>query len=132
MRRADRLFQIVQILRNRSLVTTAHDLAERLEVSQRTIYRDIRDLSLSGIPIESEAGVGYCLRHSLDIPPLMFNQDEIEALVVGARMVKSWAGHDLGQAAQSVLDKVEAVLPKELKKNIQQSPVFAQQFPFRC
>jgi len=77
MRRADRLFQITQILRNRRLVT-AKQLAERLEVSERTIYRDMQDLSLSGVPLEGEAGVGYTLRHSLDIPPIMFDADELD------------------------------------------------------
>ena len=81
MRRADRLFQLVQILRNKRLVT-ARELAERLEVSERTIYRDMQDLSLSGVPLEGEPGVGYHLRYSLDIPPLMFSAAEIEALGV--------------------------------------------------
>lgn len=88
MRRADRLFQIVQILRNKRRVT-AKELAERLEVSQRTIYRDIQDLSLSGFPVEGEAGVGYILRYVLDIPPIMFSAVEVEALVIGARIVKT-------------------------------------------
>lgn len=127
MRRADRLFQIVQILRNKRLVT-AKALAERLEVSERTIYRDIQDLSLSGVPVEGEAGVGYRLRHTLDIPPIMFNAEEIEALVVGARMVKTWGGSELGQSAQSVLDKITAVIPAELKQHIEQSLLFSMRF----
>lgn len=127
MRRADRLFQIVQILRNKRLVR-AHELAERLEVSKRTIYRDIRDLSLSGVPVEGEAGVGYHLRYSLDIPPIMFTAAEIEALVVGARMLKSWAGSELGNSAQSVMDKIHAVIPEELRQNLESSKVFAPRF----
>jgi len=127
MRRADRLFQIVQILRNKRLVT-AKVLAERLDVSERTIYRDIQDLSLSGIPIEGEAGVGYMLRHSLDIPPLMFTTEEIEALVIGARMVKTWGGSELGQSAHSVLDKITAVIPDELKESIEASKMFSLRF----
>jgi len=127
MRRADRLFQIVQILRNKRLVT-AKTLAERLEVSERTIYRDIQDLSLSGVPVEGEAGVGYHLRHTLDIPPIMFTAEEIEALVIGARMVKTWAGSELGQSAQSVLDKITAVIPGELKHHIDQSLLFSLRF----
>ena len=130
MRRADRLFQLVQILRNKRLIT-AHDLAERLEVSERTIYRDIQDLSLSGVPIEGEAGVGYHLRYSLDIPPLMFNAAELEALLVGARMVKTWGGKELGQSAQSVLDKIQAVIPKELKNHLDDSKLFALRFGTR-
>ncbi|QPK62419.1 YafY family transcriptional regulator [Methylomonas sp. LL1] len=127
MRRADRLFQIVQILRNKRLVT-AKALAERLEVSERTIYRDIQDLSLSGVPIEGEAGVGYRLRHTLDIPPIMFSLDEIEALVVGARMAKTWAGTELGYSAQSALDKITAVIPAELRDKIEDSKLFSLRF----
>lgn len=127
MRRADRLFQIVQILRNKRVVT-ARDLAARLEVSERTIYRDIQDLSLSGVPVEGEAGVGYHLRYSLDIPPLMFTAAEIEALVVGARMLKAWGGAELGNGAQSVLDKVHAVIPGELRHHLDNSKLFALRF----
>src|SRR2546423_8477713 len=91
MRRADRLFQIVQFLRGRRL-TTAAFLAGRLGVSPRTVYRDVRDLSLSGVPVEGEAGVGYRLRAGFDVPPLMFTPNEIEAPPVGARMVQAWGG----------------------------------------
>ena len=87
-RRADRLFQIVQILRGRR-VTTAALLAERLEVSERTIYRDIRDLSLSGVPIEGEVGSGYRLMAGFDLPPLMLTQHESEALMVAIRLLKT-------------------------------------------
>jgi predicted DNA-binding transcriptional regulator YafY len=117
----------VQILRNKRLIT-AHDLAERLEVSQRTIYRDIQDLSLSGVPIEGEAGVGYHLRYSLDVPPLMFNASELEALVLGVRILKVWGGSELGNSAQSVLDKVQAVIPEELREHIDDSKLFALSF----
>ncbi|PID44536.1 MAG: DNA-binding transcriptional regulator [Proteobacteria bacterium] len=127
MRRADRLFQIVQILRNKRLVT-AQELAEHLEVSPRTIYRDIQDLSLSGVPVEGEAGVGYHLRYSLDIPPLMFNADEVEALVLGSRMLKSWGGAELGASAQSVMDKVYAVIPEELRHVLNSSKLYAPRF----
>ena len=127
MRRADRLFQITQILRNRR-ITTAKYLAERLEVSERTIYRDIQDLSLSGIPIEGEAGVGYCLRHGLDVPPLMFNADELEAMVLGVKMIQTWSSNQLSQAAQSALDKIEAVIPTELKKHLDNQKLFAPNF----
>ena len=130
MRRADRLFQLVQILRNKRLVT-ARELAERLAVSERTIYRDIQDLSLSGVPVEGEAGVGYHLRYSLDIPPLMFTAAEIEALVVGARMLKAWGGAELGSSAQSVLDKVQAVIPAELHRHLEESRLFAMRFGTR-
>lgn len=127
MRRADRLFQITQILRNKRLVT-AKQLAERLEVSERTIYRDMQDLSLSGVPIESEAGIGYMLRHSLDIPPIMFNPDELEAILLGVKMIKAWSGNELAQSAESALDKIEGVLPPELKQAIHSSKLFVPNF----
>ncbi len=89
MRRADRLFQIVQYMRGGRLVT-ARKLAERLEVCERTIYRDIADLQSTGVPIDGEAGIGYILRRGFDLPPLMFTGDEVAALVAGARMVRAW------------------------------------------
>ena len=110
MRRADRLFQIVQYLRGRRL-TTAAQLAEWLEVAPRTIYRDMRDLLLSGIPIEGEAGVGYRLRPGFDLPPLMFSYDEVEALVAGARMVEAWGSPELAQFSRSALAKIAGALP---------------------
>lgn len=88
-RRADRLFQIVQILRGRRLTTAAH-LADRLGVSERTVYRDIRDLSLSGVPVEGEAGSGYRLMSGFDLPPLMLTNKESEALIVAIRLLKTW------------------------------------------
>src|SRR5256885_10574062 len=100
MRRADRLFQIVQFLRGRRL-TTAAFLAGRLGVSLRTVYRDVRDLSLSGVPVEGEAGVGYRLRAGFDVPPLMFTLNEIEALAVGARMVEAWGGPGVAPSART-------------------------------
>ncbi len=124
MRRADRLFQIVQFLRSRR-VTTARWLSEVLEVSERTIYRDIQDLMASGVPIEGEAGVGYVIRRGFDLPPLMFSKDEIAALTLGARIINSWADRGLAQAAQSVLSKVETVLPEELKGQFDQTRLFA-------
>jgi predicted DNA-binding transcriptional regulator YafY len=123
MRRADRLFEIVQILRRRRL-TTATQLADRLEVSERTVYRDIRDLIAAGVPIEGEAGLGYVLR-GYDLPPLMFSEDEIEALVLGARTVESWADPELARAARSILDKVDAVLPERLRGRLEDAALFA-------
>ncbi len=127
MRRADRLFRIVQRLRRRG-ATTAAQLAELLEVSERTIYRDVRDLTLSGVPIRGEAGVGYALPQDFDLPPLMFDADEIESLVLGCRIVQSWADPGLARAAESILGKVEAVLPQRLKARVADTALFALNF----
>ena len=130
MRRADRLFQIVQRLRGRAPVTAA-TLARELEVSARTIYRDVQDLVLSGVPIQGEAGVGYALPRSFDLPPLMFDEAEIEALVLGARIVESWADAELARAARNVLSKVEVVLPPRLRDRIPDAALFAPGFHVR-
>jgi predicted DNA-binding transcriptional regulator YafY len=114
MRRADRLFEIIQLMRRKPTVT-ARDLSESLEVSERTIYRDIRDLMASGVPIEGEAGVGYVLQAGYDLPPLMFKEQEIEALVLGARIVESWADAELADAASDAIAKIEAVIPERLR-----------------
>jgi predicted DNA-binding transcriptional regulator YafY len=114
LRRADRLFEIIQFMRRRSTVR-ARDLGAALEVSERTIYRDIRDLIASGVPIEGEAGVGYVLRAGYDLPPLMFKEAEIEALVLGARIVESWADEELAEAASDAIAKIEAVIPERLR-----------------
>jgi len=111
MRRADRLFQIVQYLRGGRLLTAAK-LSERLEVSERTIYRDIADLQASGVPIDGEAGVGYVLRAGYDVPPLMFSRDEVVALIAGARLIKAWGGASMARAAEEALVKIDAVLPE--------------------
>ena len=124
MRRADRLFEIIQILRRRKLVR-ACDLAEALEVSERTVYRDIRDLMASGVPIAGEAGVGYVLRGGFDLPPLMFGEQEIEALVLGARIVESWADQELARAAGDVIAKVEAVIPERLRGHMAETALLA-------
>jgi predicted DNA-binding transcriptional regulator YafY len=114
MRRADRLFQIVNALRRRRTATTAAQLAERLGVSERTVYRDVRDLILAGTPIDGEAGVGYRIRPGYDLPPLMFDRDEIQALVLGARIVRQFGDPALARASDSILGKVAAILPKDL------------------
>ncbi len=110
MRRADRLFQIVQLIRGRRL-STADYLATRLEVSPRTVYRDVAALQMQGVPIEGEAGVGYRMRAGFDLPPLMFTKEEAQALVAAVRL--SQPSMDLGLAAQSdsALGKILAVLP---------------------
>ncbi|MFP2932498.1 helix-turn-helix transcriptional regulator, partial [Pyxidicoccus sp. 3LG] len=90
MRRADRLFQLVQLLQRQRLVKAAQ-LARRLGVSERTVYRDVSDLMRSGVPIQGEAGVGYTLDRGYTMPPLAFGEEELEALVLGARMVQAGA-----------------------------------------
>lgn len=117
MRRADRLFNLVLLL-NRRRAVTARELAQALEVSERTVYRDIADLSLSGVPVLGEAGVGYLMREGYQLPPLMFDADELAALALGARMVQGWCDNALGQAAERALLKIEAVLPKPLKRSL--------------
>jgi predicted DNA-binding transcriptional regulator YafY len=115
MRRADRLFQIVQ-------------LARRLSVSLRTVYRDVRDLSLSGVPVEGEAGVGYRLKPGFDVPPLMFTLSEIEALAVGARMVEAWGGPVLAEGARTAIEKIVAALPPDRRLAVEKTRLYAPSF----
>jgi predicted DNA-binding transcriptional regulator YafY len=127
MRRADRLFRLVGLLR-RLKVVTARRLADELEVSERTVYRDVADLVASGVPIRGEAGVGYALDAGFDLPPLMFTDDEIEALVLGARMVESWCDPALADAARDVLAKVEHALPRRLRARYARTALFVPDF----
>lgn len=127
MRRADRLFRLVQVLR-KSRVVTAQRLASELEVSERTVYRDVRDLSLSGVPVRGEAGVGYALAHGFDLPPMTFTEEELEALVLGARVVQAHADPSLARAADSVLAKVEMVLPEALRPKVMHSLLMVPRF----
>jgi predicted DNA-binding transcriptional regulator YafY len=127
MRRADRLFRIVQLLRGGRL-KTARTLAERLEVSERTIYRDVRDLQLSGTPIDGEAGVGYRLLPEFDLPPLMFTREELTALVLGARLVKACGGAESVRAADQALGRIEAILPANLRDRLDKILLFAPDF----
>lgn len=122
MRRADRLFQIVQHLRGGRLVT-ARMLSERLEVSERTIYRDIADLQSTGVPIDGEAGVGYLMREGFELPPLMFTRDEIVALVAGARMVRAFGGAGMARAAEEALVKIGTVLPESERARIARTEI---------
>ena len=131
MRRADRLFRIVQMLRSGRL-KTARSLAERLQVSERTIYRDVRDLQLAGQPIEGEVGVGYTLRREFDLPPLLFTPEELTALVLGARLVKAWGGVESVEAATSALARIEAVLPSELASRLDTILMYAPGFRMRA
>ncbi len=124
LRRADRLFQIVQLVRGRRLSTAAW-LAQRLEVSERTVYRDVADLQAQGVPIEGEAGVGYRLGRGFDLPPLMFSAQEAQSLVACVRMAQAWQDPALAQAAQVALGKVLSVLPPAARAAAQAMAVFA-------
>src|SRR3954451_1981954 len=115
-RRAERLFRIIQVLRRETRPVRAADLAAELEVSPRTVYRDIAELQAQRVPVEGAAGVGYVLGRGYDLPPLMLTEDEIEALLIGARIVESWADPGLALAARDALAKVRALLPDELRE----------------
>ena len=124
-RRADRLFQIVQILRGGRL-TTAALLAERLGVSERTVYRDIRDLSLSGVPVEGEAGSGYRLLAGYDLPPLMLTTKESEALIAAIRLLpKTWGGEALSQSLESAQEKCWRSCRRRVGAEAEQTRLFA-------
>jgi len=124
MRRSDRLFDIIQRLRTAPRPTTAATLAAELEVTPRTVYRDIATLQARRVPIEGAAGVGYVLRKGFDLPPLNFTIDEIEAIAVGARLVHRLKDPKLREAAQSVLGKVTAVVPERLRPHIADAPIY--------
>ena len=125
MRRADRLFRIVEYLKARKQVVTASDIAEELEVSVRTVYRDIADLGASGVPIIAEAGVGYILDKNYVVRPLMFDIEELDALMLGAQMVESWGDSALARSARHAIDKIAAVLPDSLQREISNTFLFS-------
>ena len=124
MRRADRLFDVIQVLRTAKKPVTAAAIAEELEVTVRTIYRDVATLQARRVPIEGAPGLGYVLRKGFDLPPLMFTIDEIEAIAVGARMVQRVRDSELQHAAARVLDKVTVVLPESLRGHVADAPVY--------
>jgi predicted DNA-binding transcriptional regulator YafY len=128
LRRADRLYRLVELLRGGRL-TTARRLAERLEVSERTIYRDIADLMASGVPIDGEAGVGYVMRPGFDVPPIMFTREEITALVAGARLMQAWGGAEMARSATEALGKITAVIPAEIARAADSTAVHAFRTP---
>jgi predicted DNA-binding transcriptional regulator YafY len=124
MRPADRLFRLVQLIRGRRLSTAAF-LAERLEVSLRTVYRDIAQLQHQGVPIEGEAGVGYRLGNGFDLPPLMFTQTEASALVASVRLAQAWLDPKLALAAEASLSKILSILPMAARAAAETSPIYA-------
>ncbi|MBO9624427.1 MAG: YafY family transcriptional regulator [Sphingomonas sp.] len=115
MRKADRLFQIVQILRRSSRPVTAEAIAEELETSKRSVYRDIAALIGQRVPVRGEAGIGYVLDRGFDLPPLMLTTDEIDAVALGAQWVAGHADPALARAARDVLAKIASVLPEDMR-----------------
>ena len=118
MRRADRLFQIIQILRRSRQPVTGQALAEELETSKRTVYRDIADLMAQRVPVRGEAGIGYVLDRGYDLPPLMLTPDEIEAAVLGAQWVAGRGDPALAKAAQDLIAKISVAIPERLRPYI--------------
>jgi predicted DNA-binding transcriptional regulator YafY len=124
MRRAERLFQLVQLIRGRRL-STAGFLAQRLEVSERTVYRDVADLMAQGVPIDGEAGVGYRMQAGFDLPPLMFTKDEAQALVASVRLAQPRLDAALARHAEEALSKILAVLPAMARVAAESLAVYA-------
>ena len=124
MRRADRLFDIIQALRRVSHPVTAAALAEQLEVTTRTIYRDIAALQGSRVPIEGAPGLGYVLRRGYDLPPLMFTSEEADAIAIGVRLLRRLRDPKLQQAAESVLSKLAVVVPEPLQLHLISAPIY--------
>ena len=127
MRRAERLFQLVQLIRGRRLSTAAF-LAGRLEVSDRTVYRDIADLMAQGVPIEGEAGVGYRMKAGFDLPPMMFTKDEAQALVASVRLAQPRLDEALARHAEGALSKILAVLPSTARAAAESLAIYAPPF----
>jgi predicted DNA-binding transcriptional regulator YafY len=127
LRRADRLFDILRILRAAPQPMTAATIAAELEVTARTVYRDIATLQARRIPIEGAAGIGYVLRRGFDLPPLMFTEDEAEAIAVGVRMLARTGDPGLQKAAQSVLSKVALVIPVPLRESLSAASVYVSE-----
>lgn len=127
MRRSDRLFQIIQLLRTRRCLTAAQ-IAENLAVSVRTVYRDIQDLSLSGTPIIAETGKGYTLDKAYNLPPITFSESELESLILGARMVQAWSDQQLAADATRALQRIESILPEQLRGVFESSDLMVPAF----
>src|SRR5580658_3583395 len=129
MSRTTRLFKLMDALRGHRRPVTAARLADDLDVSVRTLYRDIQTLIDLGAPLEGEAGVGYLLRSGFFLPPLMFGEEELEALVLGARWVQGQGDPALAQAAASALAKIATASPKDLRDKMADTGLWAPRFP---
>ena len=125
MRRADRLFQIIPILRRNRRPLTAEAIAAELETSKRTVYRDIADLIGQRVPIRGEAGTGYVLEAGFDLPPLMLTADEVEAAVLGAQWVAGRGDPSLARAAQDLIAKITATIPERLRPFVMEPSISA-------
>jgi predicted DNA-binding transcriptional regulator YafY len=125
VRRADRLFQIIQILRRTGRPVTADTLAKELEVSKRSVYRDVADLIGQRVPIQGEAGLGYILDSDFDMPPLMLTPDEVEAAVLGAQLVVQRGDPVLARAARDLIAKVATAVPERLRPFITEPTIGA-------
>lgn len=125
MRRADRLFEIIETMRISEKAVTAAELSAELNVSERTIYRDIAGLQGQGVPIEGEAGIGYVLRPGFHLPPLMFTMEELEAVVLGARLAAQRGDDALEKAAERVLSKVKSVVPEQMQSRMERIALYA-------
>lgn len=125
MKKTDRHFKLITFLQGRSRAVTAERLAEECEVSTRTIYRDIQALVGSGVPIEGEAGVGYLLDQGYNLPPLSFDVEEIEALVLGMAMVCNWTDEKMAKSARAALDKIKEALPDQARDRLYGTALFS-------
>ncbi|MEE9330001.1 MAG: YafY family protein [Parvularculaceae bacterium] len=128
MSRTDRLLKILQLLRRYRRPVIAAVLAEELEVTERTIYRDMAAMSASGIPVRGEAGIGYVLDEGYDLPPLMFTIDELEALMLGARFIERKADPELAIAAKDAMAKIAAVIPTTIRPFLLASGLYSPSF----
>ncbi|WP_425087263.1 helix-turn-helix transcriptional regulator [Stappia sp.] len=125
MRRADRLLQIIQVLRRARGPVSGGAIARELEVSLRTVYRDIVSLQASGVPVRGEAGIGYVLEDGYDLPPLMFNAEELEIVMLGLRMAEGRGDAAIVRTARDAVAKIASVLPGGLRDSFLDAPLYA-------
>lgn len=125
MSRTSRMFEIIQMLRRAKSPVTADAMADMLEVTKRTVYRDIAALQAMRVPIDGEAGIGYVMRPGFDLPPLMFASEEVEAIVVGLALLGRTGDAGLLAAAKRVGRKIAQVLPGDMARDFESSPLHA-------
>jgi len=125
MKKTERHFKIINYLQGRRRAVVAQTIAEECEVSVRTVYRDIKEMMVSGVPISGEAGVGYLLDQGYHLPPLSFDVEEIETLVLGMAMVSNWTDEKMGRSARSALDKIKRALPEQALEALYGTALFS-------